>query len=232
MGVKMDEALNRMNLAHLAERCSDEMKLHRRKEAYDDRYCLEIFRRAIIQRADEAWLVLQQRFGESVRIWLHSHASKDVALQRDSEENYIAQTFSRFWYAVHDQHLEFASLNSALSYLHATLNGILTDTMRSHLRSKEVTTSEPGSFEEPLSEDFSDESATWRSIQSMLSDQREQRVAYLLYYCGLKPREIVTWCPQEFDDIKEVYRLNHNIVDRLRRNRDRLRRLLSDEEGY
>lgn len=231
MGIKMDEALGQMNLSLLADRCSEEMKLHRRRETYDDRYCLEIFRRAIIQRADQAWSVLQQRFGEFVRIWLHSHASKDVALQRDSEENYIAQTFSRFWYAVHDQHLEFSSLNSALSYLHATLNGILTDTMRSHLRSKEVPIPEPGSSEEPLSEASSDGLAIWQSIQSMLSDQREQRLAYLLYYCGLKPREIVTRCPQEFDDIKEVYRLNHNIVERLRRNRERLRRLLSDEEG-
>ena len=230
MGIRMDEAISQMNLSLLADRCSDEMKLHRRKEPYDDRYCLEIFRRAIVQRMDQAWEVLQQRFGEIVRIWLHSHASNDVALMRDSEENYVAQTFSRFWYAVRDQHLEFSTLNSALSYLHATLNGILTDTLRSHLRSREVPIPEPGSYEEPMSEDSADASSIWQSIQSLLSDQREQRVAYLLYYCGLKPREIVTRCPQEFDDIKEVYRLNHNIVERLRRNRDRLRRLLSDEE--
>ncbi len=53
---------------------------------------------------------------------------------------------------------------------------------------------------------------------------------YLLYYCGLKPREIVLRCPQEFDDVKEIYRLNHNIIERLRRNQDRLRQLLGDEE--
>src|SRR2546421_8419659 len=157
MGIRVDEALSQMNLSLLADRCSDAMKLHRRKESYDDRYCLEIFRRAIIQHVDQAWSVLQQRFGESVRIWLHSHASKDVALLRDSEENYIAQTFSRFWYAVRDQHLEFATLHSALSYLHATLNGILTDTLRTHLRSKEVPMPEPGFPEEPVAEeDFTD----------------------------------------------------------------------------
>src|SRR5260370_21795884 len=231
MVIRVDEALSQMNLSLLADRSSDEMKLHRRKESCDDRYCLEIFRRAIIQHVDQAWSVLQQRFGESVRIWLHSHASKGVALLRDSEENYIAQTFSRFWYAVRDQHLEFTSLNSALSYLHATLNGILTDTLRSHLRSKEVPIPEPGSSEEPLIEAAHDESAIWQSIQELLTDQREQRAAYLLYYCGLKPREIVMRCPHEFDDIKEVYRLNHNIVERLRRNRDRLRLILSGEGG-
>ncbi len=53
---------------------------------------------------------------------------------------------------------------------------------------------------------------------------------YLLYYCGLKPREIVLRCPQEFDDVKEIYRLNHNIVERLRRNRDQLRYVLGYAE--
>jgi hypothetical protein len=230
MSIRMDESIRQMNLTLLADRCTDEMKLHRRKETYDDRFCLEIFRRAIMQRMDQAWEVLQQRFGETVRIWLHSHASNDVALMRDSEENYVAQTFSRFWYAVRDQHLEFSSLNAALSYLHATLNGILTDTLRSHLRSREVPIPESGFSEEPQSEDSGDASSAWQSIQSLLIDQREQRVAFLLYYCGLKPREIVTRCPQEFDDIKEVYRLNHNVVERLRRNRNQLRRLLNDEE--
>src|SRR5713226_8653390 len=230
MSIYLDEAVSQMKLTTLAELSTNELQRHRGKQPVDDRYCLEILRRALVEQTDEAWSALQLCFSETVRGWIRSHPSSDVALLRDSEENYVAQTFSRFWYAVRDQRLEFTTLNSALSYLHATLNGILTDTLRSHLRSREVPIPEPGSYEEPMSEDSADASSIWQSIQSLLSDQREQRVAYLLYYCGLKPREIVTRCPQEFDDIKEVYRLNHNIVERLRRNRDRLRRLLSDEE--
>ena len=223
MGIRMDEALSQMNLSLLADRCANELKRHRRKEAADDRFCLEIFRRAIVQRMDQAWSVLQQRFGEIVRIWLHSHPNSDVALMRDTEENYVAQTFSRFWYAVRDQSLEFTTLNAALSYLHATLNGIVMDALRSRLRSKEVSLPEPGFSEEPMVEDSIDGHLLWNSIQSLLSDKHERRIAYLLYYCGLKPREIVTRCSKEFDDVKEVYRLNHSVIERLRRNRDRLR---------
>src|SRR6266852_6392419 len=232
MGIRMDEAISHMNLSLLADRCSDEMKLHRRKEPYDDRYCLEIFRRAIVQRMDQAWEVLQQRFGEIVRIWLHSHASNDVALMRDSEENYVAQTFSRFWFAVRDQRLEFTTLYAALSYLHATLNGIIMDTLRFHLRlrSREVPFPEPGCSQEPVSEEPFGSRSIWNSIQPLLPDERERRLAYLLYYCGLKPRDIVIRCSQEFDDVKEIYRLNHNIIERLRRNRDRLHHVLSDDE--
>ena len=231
MGMRMEEALFSMNLSRLSDRCASELNKHRRKLAADERFCLEIFRRAIIEHVDQAWSVLQQCFEEVVRIWLRSHSSQDVALRRDSEENYVAQTFSRFWYAVRTQHIEFQTLNSALSYLHATLNGIIMDTMRSQLRSKNVPLPDPGFPEEPSVEDSDDGHETWEAIQKLLTDERETQLAYLLYYCGFKPREIVTRYPQEFNDVKEVYRLNCNIVDRLRRNRDRLRWLLGEEEG-
>ena len=231
MSISMDEAVSQMKLAALADLSTHELQQHRWKEPFDDRYCLEVLRRAIFEQTDEAWSVLQQCFSETIRNWIRSHPSRDVALLRDSEENYIAQTFSRFWYAVRDQHLEFATLYAALSYLHATLNGIIMDTLRSHLRlcSREVPFPEPGCSQEPVSEEPSGSRSIWNSIQPLLPDERERRLAYLLYYCGLKPRDIVIRCSQEFDNVKEIYRLNHNIVERLRRNRDRLRHVLDDE---
>jgi len=110
MSPRAYEMVSQMDLAMLMHHCGDEMKRHRRKETFNDQYCLEIFRRAILQRVDQAWAALQQHFSETIRIWLRSHSSVDLALLRDSEENYVAQTFSRFWYAVRDQQLEFPTL--------------------------------------------------------------------------------------------------------------------------
>jgi hypothetical protein len=53
----------------------------------------------------------------------------------------------------------------------------------------------------------------WGTLQKALSDVREQRLAFLLFNCGLKPREIVSHCPQEFCDVQEVYRLRRNIME-------------------
>ena len=225
MSIIIEEAVSQMKLTTLADMSIRELQRHRCKQPFDDRYCLEILRRALVEQSDEAWSVLQQCFSESIRGWLRSHPSRDVALLHDTEENYIAQTFSRFWYAVRDQYIEFATLYSVLSYLHATLNGIITDTLRSRLRLRirEVPLPEPGSCEDPSTEDRMSIESLWDCIQSLLPDKRERRLAYLLYHCGLKPREIVVRCSQEFDDVKEIYRLNHNIVERLRGNRDRLR---------
>jgi hypothetical protein len=53
----------------------------------------------------------------------------------------------------------------------------------------------------------------WGSVQRALPDVREQRLAFLLFNCGLKPREIVSHCPQEFCDVQEVCRLRRNILE-------------------
>lgn len=232
MGTWANEPLRQMGLSSLATRCSEEMSRQRRKEVFNDQYCLEIFRRAMLERVDQAWLTLHLRFGDTIRIWLRSHPSSDLALKRDTEENFVALTFSRFWHAVRNQNLEFPTLYAALSYLHATLNGVIIDCLRSQRTAREIPLPEADSPDEPsINAKVDEESDIWVNLQELIPDKREQRILSLLYYSGLKPRQVVEWCPQEFPDIKEVYRLNHNILDRLRRNRDRLRWLLSDEEA-
>ena len=221
-------------LTTLSELDTNELQQFRHKSSLNERECVEILRRAFVEQTDEAWSVLQQYFSETVRIWVRCHPSSDIALLRDSEENYIAQTFSRFWYAVRKQHIEFTTMPAALSYLHATLNGLIIDTLRSHFRSctREVSLPEPGLSGEPAAEELFENESLWEGIQSLLCDERERRIFYLLYYCGLKPREVVARCSQEFGDIKEIYRLNTNIIKRLRRNSDRLLYLLGDEWCY
>jgi DNA-directed RNA polymerase specialized sigma24 family protein len=184
-----------------------------------------------VKQTDEAWSALQQCFSETIRIWIRSHPSSDVALLHDSEENYLAQTFSRFWFAVRDQHVEFTTLSAALSYLRAILNGLITDTLRAHLRlrSREAPLPEPGLSDEPCAEEPLDSQGLWESTQPLLLNERERRIFYLLYCCGLKPREIVIRCSQEFADVKEIYRLISNIVERLRRHSERVCYLLGSD---
>ena len=223
--------IQQMDLATLADLSSDELQRHRLNGSYDESYSVELLRRALVTHSDMAWSLLQQCFSETLRNWIWSHPGRDVALLRDSEENYIAQTFTRFWLAVRDQHIEFTTLSAISGYLHATLNGLLTDTLRFHLRgrTREAPLPASGCFQEPAAPDYHDGQSTWESIASLLPDERERRLAYLLYHCGLKPRDIVRRCSPEFPDVQEIYRLNHNIVERLRRNRDRLRYILGGD---
>lgn len=231
MAIQMEEAVDRLPLPILLERSITELKGFRAKVLAEETCTLELLNRALAEQTDESWEALERCFSETMRAWLRSHPYSDAALRWDSEENYIAQTFARFWFAIRDQHMEFSSLPAALGYLHATLNGLITDTLRSHLRrrTREVPLPQPGCPEEPGSEDRLENELLWEGIQKLLVNERERRLFFLLYSCGLKPRDVAVRCPQEFGDVKEIYRLNATILDRLRRNRDRLHYLLEGE---
>ena len=231
MGIQMDKPPHAMSLSELADRCASEISKYSHKEEYNDTYCLEIFRRALLQHDPGAWELMQQRFSPTVSSWVRRHPSRETAYRHNSEENYVSLAFARFYIAsVNNSQLEFNSLAAALRFLHACLNSAILDTLRAYSRPAIVPLPDPGFPEEPMSEDTDDGRELWDVIMGMLPNAREQRLAYLLYHCGLKPREILQRCPHEFSDVQEIYRLTRNIMERLTRNKERLRYLISDEE--
>jgi hypothetical protein len=201
-----------MSLPVLAAQCLRELDNYRRGEPCTDAYGLELLRRATIQDNQEAWMWVQHCFGGMVRRWLRRHPQREVTCRLESEDHYVAQTFERFWQATaFNQQVEFSTLTAALQYLRASLNGAILDILRANERSGDAPLPEPG---EPRVEDSTDSSEVWESLQAILSNTREQRLAYLLFHCGLGPREIVRFCPQAWSDIQEIYRLRRNIMKR------------------
>src|SRR5215472_16106251 len=192
MGIKRDELPKDLRLTALADRCMNEIKNYRHGQASSDQYCLEMFRRAMLEGNDETWTVLVERFHDYLLGSFRRHVRREVASRIDSPENYVAKAFERFWFAaVHNQQLEFTTLAAALSYLRNCLNGAILDTLRSYSRSREVALPEPGHPEEPAVEDLEEGLDMWDIIQSLLANVRERRVAYLRFHCNLRPREIV-----------------------------------------
>ena len=55
----------------------------------------------------------------------------------------------------------------------------------------------------------------WEILLRLLPDYHEQRLTYLLFHCDLSPQEILRFCPQEFADVGEIYRLWHTIIERV-----------------
>jgi hypothetical protein len=198
----------------------------------EDQNSLELFRRATVDHDHQAWELLQRRFYEIVLSWMRRHPKREIAGRLDSEDNYVAQAFERFWQATaFNRALEFTSLAAALTYLRASLNGAIMDTLRMYARPREAPLPEPGYGAEPAAEEADTEGdELWEALRSLLPQEREQRLAYLLFHCGLKPREVVRYCPQEFSDVREVYRLRRNIIERLMRNIDQIRWRLGTHE--
>ncbi len=229
MGMDMEELPRNMRLRALADRCMSEINNYRRGEASSDQYCLEIFRRAMLEHDDAAWTLLVDRFKEFLLAAFRRHPKSEAALHLDSPENYVARAFARFWNAVHNQQVMFTSLGAALRYLRVCLDSTILDMLRANARAREVPLPELGFAGEPAVEDQDEGSELWEVIRDMLPSERERRLAFYLYHCNLKPREIVRLRPQEFPDVNEIHRMKRNIVDRLARNADLIRYKLSSE---
>ena len=217
-----------MSLPVLAAYCVRELNNYRRGEPCTESYGVELLRRATVQGDQEAWAWVHHCFGGVVLNWLRCHPQKARACRLESEENYVAQAFERFWLATTShKRVEFHTLAAALQYLRASLNGAILDTLRAYVRPRETLLPEPGEPGEPSVEDSCESSEIWEILQTMLPDWREKRLAYLLFHCGLKPREIVRFCPQEWSDVHEIYRLRCTMMQRFLSNADHLRWCLS-----
>jgi hypothetical protein len=226
--VKREAPYNALGFSQLATQCLKEIDNYRRGEPYTDTYGVELLRRATVERDQEAWAWMQHCFSGLALGWLRRHPSREAACRLENEENYVDQAFERFWQATTStRKVEFSTLASALRYLHLSLNAAILDTLRAYGRIREVSLPEPGEPGEPYIEDVSSSSEVWEMLQTLLPDKREQRLAYLLFHCGLKAREIVRFLPQEWSDVHEIYRLRRSITQRLLRNRDQLRWHLS-----
>ena len=128
------------SLPILAAQCLRELDTYRQGEPCADIYGLELLRRAIKQSDQEAWTWVKHCFGGMVREWLRRHPQREVACRLESEENYVAQEFERFWQATAlNQWVEFSTLAAALQYLRASLHGlswICCGHMRDHEKSR------------------------------------------------------------------------------------------------
>jgi hypothetical protein len=210
-----------LSLPELAALCLAEIDHERRGVSYTERYGLELFNRALLQSDQEAWAWVQHCFGGMVHDWVSRHPQRAMACHLQSEEHNVAQAFERFWQdTACNQQVEFRTLAAALQYLCASLHVAILDTLRTYQRPGDVSLPEPGAPGEPSMEDVTCGSEIWDLLKGLLSNAREQRLAYLLFYCGLSPGEIVQFCSPEWSSVQEISSLRRTIMERVLRDVD------------
>jgi hypothetical protein len=170
---------------------------------------LGLLRRVSIHSDLQAWASFQKSLEETVLTWLHKHPGSDTACRVQSERHFVALAFEQLHRAVVQGEMACENLCGVLEYLRASLNGAILETLRVSERTRAVSSLLPDG------EDCPDGSEAWDRLQMLLSNERERRLAYLLYQCGLQPAEIVRCCPQEWSDVHEVARLRRIILERL-----------------
>jgi hypothetical protein len=185
----------------------------RHEEERDEGDAFERLLHTIRQGDQHAWAELEQSLGKIVRSWLHDHPRHSVACLFESEEYYVALALDRFQQIMVEQLWSWQTRAEVVVALRVSLQVAILERLRSASRPAAASSPAPG---EPGTQDLANESReVWNRLQSLLPAEREQRLVYLLYHCGLSPREIVYLCPGEWNDIQEITRLRCNIMERV-----------------
>lgn len=215
----------------LARCCAEETTKFLKQSTSNDRFCLELFRRAIIRRDEAAWQHIYQQYAPLVLTWVTQHQSAVQLLGQEGGASLVNAAFAKFSQALTPAKIgNFDSLASVLKYLKMCVHSVVADEVRArqarqYEETLEMVEHEP-SGSDPADDVVAQLSAQrlWTIIQEELNGEDERVLLYLAYVQGMKPGEICAQYRHLFPTVDDVYRIKRNVLERLRRNR-RLRNL-------
>ena len=215
--------LRQAPLSELAAQCRDQTQRFLRGETSDDRYCLEIFQRAIVERDDSAWSAILHQYGGIVLAYVSQHTA--ASEMEHSQDYWINRAFQRFWSAVGPERFEqFPDLASLLKYLKLCAHSVILDEVRARRARVAVSLDEvPETFSTTASAERvvlseSNREHLWTVVLGEVTDEAEYQATYLSFVRDLKPGEIYDRRPELFQSVADVYRIKRNVLQRLRRS--------------
>jgi DNA-directed RNA polymerase specialized sigma24 family protein len=223
-------------LAVLLAASHAETRTWSRGEGSDQRFGLELLRRAIAAEDPMAW----QAFVEQHTNFVLAHIHRNAAHAEVAEDDrfWVDRTFQRFAGAITPARLDqFQHVGAALRYLAMCAQSVLLDELRRRRR-RQHTSLEALSESIPARVDVEQAviataaaQEVWGTIVGELQDESEQLVARLSFLYGYKPGEIHAQHRDRFSSIGEVYRTKRRLLERLRRS-PRLLRLQAGTVRY
>src|SRR5436305_1679669 len=139
------------SINELARCCSEETNKFFRPTVSNDRYCLELFRRAIVKRDDDAWACIYQQYAPLVLTWVTQHQSATPILGQEGSAPLVNAAFAKFSQALTPAKMEnFVSLAAILKYLKLCVHSVVADEVRARQMRQfedtlEMITQEPAS---------------------------------------------------------------------------------------
>src|SRR5262252_8886623 len=215
-----------LSINDLARCCSEETNKFLKQSVSNDRYCLELFRRAISKRDEDAWACIYQQYAPLVLPWVNQHQSATSLLGQEGSAPLVNAAFAKFSQALTPAKMDnFDSLAAVLKYLKMCVHSVVADEVRArqarqYEEALEMMEHEPAT-DDPADSVVSNLSAQglWQVIQEELNGEDERVLIYLAYIHGMKPSEISSQNRRLFPTVDDVYRIKRNVLERLRRNR-------------
>ncbi len=228
------------SLDDLIKSCREQTEIYKLRQKYDPTACFEIWRRAIVDKDELAWVALMEQYGSSALNWVRQCFRSYGAQAYDYEEEALlnAAFFNLFRSLTPEKFSRFTDLPALLQYLKTCCWSVVTDSLRDK-KARERDIPLPGSQDDDAGEskpsvelagsDDAEEMVLdklqradfWEYVWKVLDDPADRWVVTLLFIMDMPPREISQQFPKQFPSVDEVYQRRKNILWRLKR---RLRR--------
>jgi hypothetical protein len=212
-----------MDLEALAQRSLLEHERYYRDQPYDARFAFELFRRAIVERSQDAWEHLYRNYAPQIAFWIKRQ--QGYADYHEPSDVLVNETFLRFYQAIPpERFVAFSTLASLLRYLRSCALCAVIDDGRAHARAQALD-KEASVVQQASSSAFDQEviaqlqaTELWRYIEARATSEAERVVIVDDFLLGIKPRAIYRQHLDLFSSVADVYRVKRNLLDRLRRD--------------
>jgi DNA-directed RNA polymerase specialized sigma24 family protein len=214
----------------LAERCAQETQRYYRNQDFDEAYCYELIRRAILKQDMLAWDHVISQYRIQLESWVR-RACTFTATQEDIED-LVAGAIARFWRSYKPELFGRSTcLADVLRYWQDCARCTVLDWQRRQRRLQGVqslddetqtlslTTENDSNVENRVARQLTRQHL-WRIVNSCCNDQTDREVAQRVFVAGDKPRHVFLEGAHKgwFVDQAEVYRRIRRLKDCLRHN--------------
>jgi RNA polymerase sigma factor (sigma-70 family) len=171
--------------------------------------------------------VIYQQFGPLVKGWVLRHPA--FPHTGEGADHFVNLAFMRLWGALTPEKCdEFDDTRSILRYLQTCTHSAIIDYLRS--RRKELLDIDSMDVQyqiEKKREIISQQihhaiycRQVLEAARERLKTTQERLVFHEAYVLGMKPQDIYQQHPDEFHNVREIYRIKENILARLRRDKE------------
>jgi DNA-directed RNA polymerase specialized sigma24 family protein len=196
------------------------MQAQRRTHADTDGY--ELFRRAIVERDEQAWAEGATRYRALLISWAGRCSASAMIGERCDDIADVA--FARAWAALSPERFaQFPNLGALMAYLRACVTSAVIDSARSETNFERVAQAlDSGAVATPeqIVIDQLERGEVWRIARAIAQTEQERVVLVESYAYDLPPRAILARHPRLFADAAEIYTTKRNLLDRLKRSAD------------
>ena len=232
MSASQEASTAQLSLAAIASYCRHETQKFLTHQANNPAFCFELFRRALMHpphgERDAAWGAVYTQY----HLQLVTAAQRHPLIHQvgDSAETIADHAFTKMYQSFANDPQKFGRfehLGGLIRFLQACVHSIIVDACRRQRAVVDV----PDALASPAQALTEVESAEfWQAIRKRVQDQQEACVVYGCFELGLPARKVYDLYPDQFDNVKQVYRINERLLRRLRRD-EALLSLLSAYRG-